>query len=77
MASMVVRNSSGYHLMVQQADLVLGGQAQALARTTVIQPFHELRWPLEHVPADRAGMSMRLRLLNDVGVEVQRDYPLR
>lgn len=77
MASMVVRNGSGYHLMVQQADLVLGGQAQVLARTTVIQPFQELRWPLDHVPADRAGMRMRLRLLNDVGVEVPRDYPVQ
>jgi fimbrial chaperone protein len=76
-ASMVVRNASGYHLMVQQADLLLGDQRQVLARTTVIQPFQELRWSLERMPADLAGMRMQLRLLNDVGVEVQRDYPVR
>lgn len=76
-ASVVAHNASGYHLVIQQAVLMLGGKNQELARATVIAPFQQLRWPLAYRPADLSAVRLQLRILNDVGVEVVRDYPLR
>ncbi|UIN20460.1 fimbrial biogenesis chaperone [Herbaspirillum frisingense] len=75
-ATVVVDNSSAYHVVVQQATLLQGEQQQALARATVISPFQQLRWPLTRVPVERSDLRMQLRIVNDFGAEVVRDYPL-
>ncbi|MBS4679794.1 hypothetical protein, partial [Klebsiella pneumoniae] len=66
-----------YHVVVQQAALLVAGQEQVLTRATVISPFQQLRWPLARVPADVSSLRVQLRVVNDVGVEVLHDYPLR
>lgn len=76
-ASVVVHNASPYHVVVQQAALLVAGQEQVLTRATVISPFQQLRWPLARVPADVSSLRVQLRVVNDVGVEVLHDYPLR
>ncbi|ALU88652.1 putative pili assembly chaperone protein [Herbaspirillum rubrisubalbicans M1] len=75
-ASIVARNASAYHVVLQQAALLSDGQPQELASATMIGPFEELRWPLAQTPADRTGLRLQLRIVNDVGVEIVRDYPL-
>lgn len=76
-ANMVVRNASAYHVVLQQAALLVNGQPQALVRATLIRPFQELRWPLPQMPVELSRLRMQLRIVNDVGVEVVRDYPVQ
>ncbi|WP_044531139.1 fimbrial biogenesis chaperone [Herbaspirillum sp. B65] len=75
-ASIVARNASAYHVVLQQAALLSDGPAQELVSATMIGPFEELRWPLAQIPADRTRLRLQLRIVNDVGVEIVRDYPL-
>ena len=72
------KNNSGYHAVIRDANLVIGGKSIGLAKAEMIAPHASMQWPVAtkaHV--NSSTDHIRLTLVNDFGADVTSDLPLQ
>lgn len=76
--TVLAENNSGYHAVVREAKLVLGGKPVDLVKAVMLAPYSSQKWPVANSRV-RAGSSdqLRLTLVNDFGADVTSDFPLQ
>ena len=67
-------NNSGYHAVIRQANLLVGGKPVNVAKAVMVPPFSKVQWP---VKGASAGNQLRLTLVNDYGADVTTDQPVQ
>ena len=71
--SVSAENNSGYHAVIREANLLVGGKPVNVAKAVMIAPYSNAQWP---VKGANAGNQLRLTLVNDYGADVTTDLPL-
>lgn len=67
-------NNSGYHAVIRQANLLVGGKPVNVAKAVMVPPFSKVQWP---VKGASAGNQLRLTLVNDYGADVTTDQSVQ
>lgn len=72
------KNNSGYHAVIREANLVIGGKSIGLTHAEMIAPHASMRWPVSANARVSSGTDhIRLTLVNDFGADVTSDLPLQ
>lgn len=76
--SVLAENNSGYHAVVREANLVIGGKPVGLTKAVMLAPYSTQKWPVAN-NGTRASSTdqLRLTLVNDFGADVTSDFPLQ
>jgi len=72
-----VSNPTGYHAVVRQASLSVGGRQIPLAESAMIAPKSSTHWKIGRAAGDLSQARLRITLVNDYGVDVVNELPLR
>ena len=77
--SVLAENNSGYHAVVREANLLIGGKPVGLIKAALLAPYSAQTWPVSNTgPRASSGTDqMRLTLVNDFGADVTSDIPLQ
>ena len=70
-------NKSGYHAVVREANLLVGGKSVNVAKAVMVAPFSTAQWPVVASTANSGKDQLRLTLVNDYGADVTTDLPLQ
>ena len=70
-------NNSGYHAVVREANLLVGGKSVNVAKAVMVAPFSKAQWPVAGSTANSGRDQLRLTLVNDYGADVTTDLPLQ
>ncbi len=70
-----VDNPTGYHAVVRQASLMVGGSRIPLAESVTIAPKSSVSWKIGR-SGDLGQARLRIVLVNDYGVDVVDELPL-
>jgi len=71
-----VDNPTGYHAVVRQASLWVGGKSIPLAESAMIAPKSSAHWNTGRAAGTLGQARLRITLVNDYGVDVVTEVPL-
>ena len=75
--SVSAENNSGYHAVVREANLLVGGKSVNVVKAVMVAPFSKAQWPVAGSAASHGADQLRLTLVNDYGADVTTDLPLQ
>ena len=76
--SVLAENNSGYHAVVREASLVVGGKPVDLIKAVMLAPYSSQKWPVANTGTRASNTDqLRLTLVNDFGTDVTSNFPLQ
>lgn len=71
-----IENPTGFHITVRRAELKTDGEFIRLAESVMLLPKSNMQWPLPKKVTALRNAQIKLLLVNDYGVDIQREKSL-